>query len=246
MWKKLGIAVAVLLLLIAGGAYYLFSNLDGFIKQAIQTYGTAATQATVSVDGVKLSLTDGAGALNGLTLGNPAGFSSPQAISVGQVAVQVDTGSITGTGPIIIDEISVAAPHVTYEVAGLGRGSNLDAIKQNVNDYVAAQSSGPSTSANRSARKEIIRDLTITGGDVTLASSLLGGRSVTVPLPPIHLTNIGGSSGASPAEIAQKVLGAITSKAASVGSSALTASLGGASGLAGRAAGGVGGLLKGF
>ncbi len=254
MWKKLGIGVVVLLLLIAGGAYYLFSNLDGLIKQAIETYGSAATQAHVGVGGVKLSLQNGAGAINGLTIGNPAGFSTPQAVSVGQIAVTVDTASIAGSGPIIIDQVSVASPHVTYEVAGLGKTSNLQTIEQNVNAYSASVSGGQaSQSSAKPARKEIIRSLDITGGQVSLASSLLGGKSVTVPLPPIHLTNVGGSGGASPAVIIQQTLGAVVAKASTVGASALSASLGTLSGAAGAAQGAVGGaagtvgnMLKGF
>ncbi|WP_298281921.1 hypothetical protein [Acidocella sp.] len=258
MWKKLGIGVVVLLLLIAGGAYYLFSNLDGLIKQAIETYGSAATGAPVGVGSVKLSLQNGAGAINGLSIGNPAGFSSPEAMSAGQIAVTVDTSSIAGSGPIIIDQVSVAGPHVTYELPGLGKASNLQTIEQNVNAYAASMSGGQASQGSaKPARKEIIRNLDITGGEVSLASSLLGGKSVTVPLPPIHLTNVGGAGGASPAVIIQQALGTVVAKASTVGASALSSSLGTLSGAAGNAAGAakgavggaagsVGSMLKGF
>ena len=135
MWKKLGITLAVLLLLIAGAAYYLFSNLNSLIKAAIEKYGSAATQTEVSVDSVHLSLTSGTGSISGISIGNPAGFSSNQALTLGQAAVQVDTSSIAGNGPIVIDNVTIAQPHVTYEVKGLGEGSNLQTIQHNVQAY---------------------------------------------------------------------------------------------------------------
>ena len=46
MMKKIAIGLVVLLGLIAGGVWYLFSNLDSFVKTAIQTYGSQATQSS--------------------------------------------------------------------------------------------------------------------------------------------------------------------------------------------------------
>lgn len=228
MWKKIGIAFAVLLLLIAGAAYFLFSNLDSLIKTAIEKYGSAATQTTVSVNGVHLSLTSGAGSISGISISNPAGYSSNQALTLGKAAVQVDTSSIAGNGPIVIDTVTIAQPHVTYEVKGLGDGSNLQTIQHNVQAY-AGGSGGQQPAPQQSGspgRKEIIKDLYVTGGQISVAATALNGRSLTVPLPDIHLTNIGqNSGGATAAEVANQVLGAITSEATKAASSALTQQL---------------------
>ncbi|MBB5373691.1 hypothetical protein [Acidocella aromatica] len=229
MWKKLGIALAVLLALIAGAAYFLFSNLDSLIKAAIEKYGSAATQTAVSVDRVHLSLTSGAGSISGISISNPAGYSSSQALTLGDAAVQVDTSSIAGNGPIVIDTVTIAQPHVTYEVKGLGDGSNLQTIQRNVQAY--AGSSGQQQPAQQQQsgganRKEIIKDLYVTGGQISVAAEALNGRSLTVPLPDIHLTNIGqASGGATAAEVANQVLGAITNEATKVASTALTQQL---------------------
>jgi hypothetical protein len=227
VWKKLGLALAVLLVLIAGAAWYLFSNLDGLIKTAIEKYGSAATAASVTVDNVDLSLSSGAGSINGLVVGNPAGFATPHALSLGSVGVQVDTSSIAGSGPIVIDEVTISQPQITYEVQGLSTNSNLKAIQNNVQAFAAstvpAQQQQAQQSSSAPARKEIIRDLIITGGEIGISSSALNGKALTVPLPVIHLTNIGeNGGGASPAEIAQQVLGAITSSASKVSATALT------------------------
>jgi len=224
MWKKLGIALAVLLVLIAGAAYFLFANLDSLIKAAIEKYGSAATQTEVSVDSVHLSLTSGAGSISGISIGNPAGFSSNQALTLGQAAVQVDTSSIAGNGPIVIDNVTIAQPHVIYEMKGLGEGSNLQTIQHNVQAYAGGGGAQPALQQQGGSpgRKEIIKDLYVTGGQISVAAPALSGRSLTVALPEIHLTNIGqNSGGATAAEIANQVLGAITSEATKAASSAL-------------------------
>jgi hypothetical protein len=230
MWKKLGLALAVLLLLIAGAAYYLFSNLDSLIKAAIEKYGSAATQTEVSVDSVQLLLTSGTGSISGISIGNPAGFTSNQALTLGQAAVQVDTSSIAGSGPIVIDNVTIAQPHVTYEVKGLGEGSNLQTIQHNVQAYAGGGGGGAQPASQEQGggpgRKEIIKDLYVTGGQISVVAPALSGRSLTVALPEIHLTNIGqDSGGATAAEITNQVLGAITSEATKAASAALTQQL---------------------
>jgi len=226
MWKKLGLAAAALLVIIAGVGWYLFSNLDSFIQQAIEKYGSAATQADVNVSGVQLSLNTGSGSINGLVVGNPAGFSTPHALALGGVAVQLDTASLPGTGPIIINEVTITNPQVTYEVRGLDNLSNLKVLQGNVQAYANTGAQATPQSSGAPARTEIIRDLTITGGEIGISATALGGKALTVPLPTIHLTNIGqGHGGASPAEITREVLGAITNAATKVSATALANTL---------------------
>ncbi len=226
MWKKIGIGLAVLLIVIGGAGWYLFSNLDSIIKAAISKYGSAATLTSVSVDGVKLSLTSGEGTVSGLIVGNPQGFTSPFAISVGSMTVQVDTSTLAGNGPIVIKTIYITQPHITYEInagaglMGVSTNSNLQAIQHNVQSTTAAPAAPPPS--NTPARKEIIQDLYVTGGEISLDAAVLKGKGTTVPLPPIHLTNIGASGGGvTPAQVAGQILSAIIAQADRVGAAAL-------------------------
>ncbi len=228
MWKKIGIGLLLLLAIIAGGIWYLLSNLDSLVKTAIETYGSAATQTSVTVGRVKLSLTSGSGTVSGLGIGNPQGFTSPQALGVGAIAVQLDTSSLTGNGPIVVKTINIAQPRINYEITGgvsltgVSTSSNLQIIQKNVQTYAGGQASAPP--GGPPARKEIITNLYVTGGQVTLiAATILHGKKVTVPLPPLHLTNIGrASGGATPAQIASQVISAIIGQAAQTGATALT------------------------
>ena len=60
MMKKLALGLLVLVVVLGAGGYYLFLNLDHYIKVAIEKYGTAATQSEVSLSSVSLSVTTGA------------------------------------------------------------------------------------------------------------------------------------------------------------------------------------------
>jgi hypothetical protein len=229
MAKKIGIGVVVLLLIVGGAAWYLLSNLDSIVKAAIEKYGSEATQASVTVDSVKITLSSGEGTLAGVTVGNPKGFSTPNAMTLGSVTVKLDSSSVTGSGPIVVKEIDVNQSQVTYE-AGNG-GSNLQTIQKNAQEYAQSMSGGGASGASTSSaspsggsqgRKVVIDDLYVRGGHVGVSATALKGKTLTVPLPDIHLTNIGKSSGgATPAQVADRVLGAISDAAAKAGSSAL-------------------------
>jgi hypothetical protein len=221
MLKKIGIGVVVLLIIIAGVGYYLFSNLDSYIKAAIEKYGSQATQASVTLDSVVVSLTSGEGGLVGLSVGNPKGFATPHAITVGAITLKIDTSTVTGSGPIVIKEIDVDKPQVTYEIGNSG-GSNLDAIQKNTEAFAGSSgsSSAPTTGGGQE-RKLIINDLYVRDGQIGVSATVLQGKAVNAPLPTIHLTDIGkASNGATAAQVANQVLGATK-----VGSSALTSSL---------------------
>jgi len=239
MAKKIAIGVVVLLVVVGIAAYFLFSNLPGLIKAAIEKYGTAATQAEVTLDKVDLSLTTGEGDLIDLKVGNPKGFATPGAMSVGKVAIKVDTSSVTGNGPIVIHEIDIEKPSVTYERTD--SGSNIDTIQQNAAAYAGGGSGGSqpapaatSGDSGSSGRKVIIENLYVRDGEIGISHSLLKGKVLSAPLPTIHLTNIGkNSGGATPAQVADQVLGAIGSEASKVSVAALEKNLGSLKGVVG-------------
>ena len=65
--------VLVIILAIVGGVYYVLTNLDALVEAAIEKHGSEATQTAVRVDSVKIDLSNGAGAISGLTIANPTG-----------------------------------------------------------------------------------------------------------------------------------------------------------------------------
>lgn len=258
MIKKILIAVAVLLVIVVAGVYFLWSNIGGIIKTALQDYGSQATQSEVKVSNVKLSLTSGEGSISGISIANPKGYSASNAFMLGLVSVKLDTSTVT-KNPVVIKEIVIDAPQVNYEMGADG-GSNLQTIQKNVNAYAAKMGGGgsgapqqPAAGAKEPERKLIIENLYVRNGQISASHAALKGQQVKSGLPTIHLTNIGkAKGGASPAEVANEVIGAISQQAAKVAAAdlgktleSLKGSLGGVTG-AGGSSGGVGDQLRGL
>jgi hypothetical protein len=248
MAKKIGIALLILIALVGGAFYYVYSNAGSLIKSAIETYGSEATKTAVRVSSVSLSLSaeKGAVTVKDLSVANPEGYSANDALKLGSVSVSIDPKSVAGTGPIVIREISIDHPAVSYE-HNLTSG-NLDVLRKNVASYSgqAASGGGSGTSAGpaQQSRKIIIDDLYVRDGTVTVSDPVLKEARLNAALPLIHLSNIGkAKGGATQAEVVQLVLGVIMNSAIQVGAGTLTQNLGTAGGALGKTAPGA---LKGL
>lgn len=213
--RKILIGIGVLIALIGGMVIYTFSNLDSLIKEAVEKHGSEVTQANVTLNGVTLDAKAGSASLRGLKIGNPQGFTTPSAFSLGEISVQIDTDSIKiagSGGPVTLKEIVIGAPEVTYELAA--NGSNIAALQNNVNAYIAKLGGAGAEPAPRKEAKEgvklIINDLYVRQGKVNVSASILKGESLSAALPDIHLKDIGkNKGGASQGEVAEKLLTAL-------------------------------------
>lgn len=205
--KKIG-AVILFLAVIAGSALYWFSgNIDGLIKDAIQHYGSAMTQASVSVGTVKIAPADGKGAIGSLVIGNPAGFKTAHAITIANIEIDVDLASVA-KDVIVIHRIAVIAPDIVYEKGD--DMTNFDAIQKNIAAYL-----GPSDS-KKGGKKLIVEHLTIRDAKAQASAAFMNGKTVSVPLPNITMKDIGRAKGGiSPAEFGQEVAGALKVKLSS-------------------------------
>ena len=228
MFKKIAIGMSIFVVLAVTGMYYLSQNAGRIVQAAIEDQGSRATQVAVRLDAVDLSLADLRAGIRGLTVANPPGFKTTRAVSLDEVSVKISKD--WNMDLIAIDEIMVRAPEVTYEI-GSG-GSNIDAIQKNVENFVKIMGGGskPGTSApgeSKDGPKMIINDLYIKGGKVNVSATLLQGKTLTTPLPEIHLTDIGkDSGGASPAEVVDQIIAAITKHSGNAASSLDLSALG--------------------
>lgn len=218
-WLYIGV---VFLILIGIGLYFLLSSLNSIVKTAVEKYGSDMTQARVRLKEVDIQLSSGKGALRGLTVGNPAGFKSEKALSLGEISLQLEVGSVT-QDTVVIKEISITAPEVTYEL-GTG-GSNIDAIRRNVDAYTGQgkkkekQAASPKE-GDREGKKLVVENLYIRNGKVNVSASELQGKTASASLPEIHLTHIGKKTGGATAgELAEQVLAAIGQGAAKAAAS---------------------------
>ncbi len=187
---------------IAGVAYYLYVSLDGLIQGAVETRGSEITRAEVTLDRVAIDPVSGRGRFEGLKVGNPEGFETPSAVELGAFSIELDMATIL-SDPVVIKEIVIDKPGVTYEL-GAG-GSNIDALRRNVDAYMAEH--GLKQQQGGGGRKLIIENLYIRDGTVNVSAEMLQGETASAPLPDIHLKDIGKEAGgATPAEVAELIM----------------------------------------
>lgn len=246
MFKKILIGLAalavVLIVAVGGGVYYLYSNLDSIVKAAIESYGGDATQAKVSVQTVKISLTSGEGSISGIIVGNPSGFTTPDALTLGTVSMKVDTAAVTKM-PLVIKEVVIAAPGITYERGA--SGGNLEKIQENVSRYAGLDKAKKPAAGGKEEPKLIIENLYVRDGRIAISHTALQGRTLSSSLPTIHLKDIGkDKGGATPAEVTERVIGAITQQASKIASVDLDKALGQLKGAVGDQLKGAGDQLK--
>lgn len=219
--KKLivvGVGFVFLALLIA--FVFGFVMLGSVVKAGVEKVGPMVTKVPVKLDGAAVSIFSGKGELKGFEVGNPEGYKTANAIKVGSVAVEVVPKSVIGD-KIIVRSINVQAPEITYET-GLKK-NNLSQILENVQS-VAGKSSTEQTGSSKPTKLQV-DEFIIAGGKINVSATMMGGRSATLPLPEIRLSNLGqGPDGITPAELTEKALAAVvngTLKAVAEGGAAL-------------------------
>ena len=212
-WIFIGLGAIVVLLIVV--VVVGISKLGPLVKAAVNTYGPKITNTELRVDDVGISLFSAQAKLKNFFLGNPKGFKSPSAMKVGSVFVDVDEGSIT-KDTIIINQVEVAAPEITYEKRG--KTDNFNSILNNVKKNVPQKESAKKETAEKGpGKKLIISNFIVKKGRVNLAvatpGGVLGDQEISADLPDIHIKDIGKKKGgASAAEVAREIFAALYSK----------------------------------
>jgi hypothetical protein len=214
MIKKIILWLVVLVVVVVVvGIVAVALSLDKIVKTGIETVGPKMTQTKLTVDSVNLSLLSGSAGINGLVLGNPEGFKTPQAISVGKAAVSIVPGSIM-SDKVVIHSVEVRNAEITFEGSPYG-ANNLKKIMDNVNEMAGsakADAAAPAaTPADKKAGKKLqVDDFLISGAKVHASITGIPGvdlKEITVPIPDIHFSDLGkGPEGITAAELTQLVL----------------------------------------
>lgn len=207
------VVVAILAVLAVG----LF--LDGAIKRGVEAFGPKLAKVDIKLQSVSLSLFSGAGTIKGLVVGNPEGFKTPSAISVGEATLALKPGSLL-SDKIVIKTINVQAPEIMFETDL--RHDNLHKILSNLQEATGGGTKEPAKGA-KPARKLQVDEFVITGGKIHVSVTGLAQGTATVPLPDIRLQNLGaGPDGITSTELTKLVLEAIEKGAAQAASGAVT------------------------
>jgi uncharacterized protein involved in outer membrane biogenesis len=214
--KKLLLRIAIaLLVVIILVVLVLNLFLDGAVKRAVETFGPRFTRVDVKLDKVSLSLLSGVGDFKGLMIGNPPGYKTEQAISVGSASFAIKPTSLL-SDKVVIRYIHIQAPKVALE--GNLAENNLSTIVANIQSTTGGSKT---TSTNATAKSEAVQpsrklevdDFVIT--DAKVSVSLKGsGQEHIVSLPDIHLSDLGtGPEGITSADLTREVIRAIEHEA---------------------------------
>jgi len=200
----IGVVALLVIVLVIVGFF-----LGDIVKAGMETVGPKVTQVSITVDKVGVSVFTGSASVKNLVVGSPEGYKAPQVISVGEASVAVNPLSVL-SDKIVVREVHVISPEITFEGNPLTSNNNLSKIMDNVNQFT--QSGGaPATNApaapasNKPAKKLEVDDFLISGAKVHYGS-------LTLPLPDIHLTDLGkGDNGITAADLTKQVLSQVTS-----------------------------------
>jgi hypothetical protein len=189
--KKTLYGLAILLAVAVLGVYLAFNYVDVIVKLALERWGPEVLGVSVKVGEVEISPRSGRGAIRGLELGSPGGFSAPRAARFGEIRVLLDPSTLTDR-VIVIHEITIEAPQITYEKGP--KSANLDAIQERIGAYVkradaAASGSGKDSASYR--RRFIIERLNIRHGRVVMTNPALKGQGLNFDLPDVELADVG-------------------------------------------------------
>ncbi len=198
--------IAIVLLAVGGGVYYVVTNLDALVKAAIEKYGSEATRTAVRVAKVHISLGGGTGTINGLTIANPTGFAAPDAFSLGEIHLAINTKALTDK-KIAIDEIRIIAPQITYEMNADKLG-NLNILKDNLLGPGNSSRSTSGTQKPATGKPIVLFVRHVVLEDAALHATIvpLKDKQYDLKLPKLEMNNLNGT----PAQIARQILTRLT------------------------------------
>ena len=196
------VLLLVLLAVLVGGYLFLGDLLGRGAVAAVNKYGPPLTGTQVTLGSAHVSPFTGGGWMKKLFVGNPTGFKTAKAFSVGHVALKVKPLSLLGD-VVDVEEVTVENPEFIYETKLIS--SNLGTILDNIEKSTGSDSPQPTTSpSDGSTKKIIIRHFVLDGAKVTVA---VGNTSLVVPLARLELTDIGvAKGGVTPAEAVAEIL----------------------------------------
>ena len=191
-YTLLTLVALIVIALVAGWLY-----LEPLVKGVVHKYGTQIVGTEVNLGGFMFNPLKGEVSVSGLTVANPAGYSTPNLLSLGNVSVKVDPKSLL-TDTIVVENVSVSNPAITYEMPDFTT-SNVMQIQQNVAKNTAKEEKAEAAEAetvaatdNGVSKNVIIRRVLVEGGSLSALTPLQkDGNVLTLDMPAIEVTGIG-------------------------------------------------------
>jgi len=206
--KIIGGIVLVLLVVVAVGGYFLWSNLDNLVKDMIEDVGSDVTRTGVQLDSVQLDLTTGRSQLNGLTIKNPQGYESEYALKLDTIVVQIDPTSLRDP-VIVISQVSIDGAKLIAEQKG--ENTNLGQLLKNMEKDSGSKTPPPAEESSSQDIRLMLKKFDFLNARATVVSEITETQSIEIP--DIREINVGDTKkGLTPDQLAQTLLGNIVKK----------------------------------
>lgn len=195
--KKLIKLLVVLLLLGVIAVVALGFFLGPIVKKAVNTVGPKITGTPVELADAKITAFSGKGTLVGLFVGNPEGWTGDKAFYLGTIHADLEPGSFL-SDPLVVNEVFIDRPEFVYERRLLG-GSNIDALLKQIETNTGGGTQTPPAEGESAGepRKFIVKSFRLQNASMSLMAA---GKTLSVPLPPLTLTDLGVAEGGLTAE----------------------------------------------
>lgn len=162
----------------------------GFIvRKAAKTAGPAVIGTEIKISKAYVRPFFGIVDLGRMVVGPPNGFKA-NVFEMENFRIVVDTQSVF-SDTLIIKEIAIINPHVSYELSGLN--SNISAILDKLG--TAETEASKDETDKKAGKKVIIESLIFSGAKIRIAATAAGGKGIVIPMPDLVLKDIGKQSG---------------------------------------------------
>jgi len=205
------LTIVLVIITIGFGVFYVINNLDSIVKNAIEKYGSEATQTAVRVDSVKITLKEGSSVIKGLSVASPTGFEAKHAFTLGEIGSKINIESL-GSKVIVIDDITIRAPQVYFEM-NKKRKTNLNELKKNLLGTAQASASTKKQTTTEKEPRFILKRVRFSEGKIFARVVPLKNKEYRLKLPEILLSNLGGSKGATAAQLSHEILNVLSDRA---------------------------------
>ena len=170
--------------------------LGPIVKTTAEQLGPKVLGTSVVVSNAHMRILSGLVKLDGVVVGPPEGFDA-NVFEMQNFRVDLDTASLLGgtNDPIVVRDITVEGPFVTYELKGIR--DNLHKLLSNLgaddDEEKPEEEKEEKEEKTEGGRKVVIEHFLFKDAKVRVA--VAGGKGAVVPLPDIELKDIGKSSG---------------------------------------------------
>jgi hypothetical protein len=209
MKKLLKLILVLVLLLVIAIVFFA----GPVVRNTVNKVGPGIMGVPVTLGDAKVSLLQGRIQLKDLVVGNPDGFKTDSLFAMGALNIDIDMASLF-TDTIVVREIAVIGPEVTYEMTL--SGSNVGALQEKMAGDPAETTEAPAEAeapapADEAApgKKVVIEKFLLNEGQINLSLPAMMGTAVPLPLPPVELTDIGKEKPAGLTDVVGKIFGAI-------------------------------------